>query len=130
MSIFASVKDENDQPVANMDHFVRLGYTQLSILRRELAQSEGIDLMQMEGYGEGETSWDEVDTSLRPFLDHPDDEGSLSPRECFEVYPTMERILEGWRDDSHKPEMITDIGLEIVEVMKACSKNGWELTFS
>jgi hypothetical protein len=111
---------------------IRLGYAELATLRRCLAEDEGFDLMSMEGFGDGERPWDEVDSRLKPFLGHEDDGGSINPTECFEVYPTMERILEGWR--RNPPEGINDriinFGVQIVEAMKLCSKNGWELVFA
>jgi|SRR6185437_531696 len=111
---------------------IRLGYAELAVLRRALAETEGFDLMQMEGFGDGERPWDEVESPLKPFLNHEDDDGSIGPLECFAVYPTMERIVEGWRRDA--PEGVTDriigFGEQITETMKVCSKNGWELVFA
>ena len=58
------------------DPDVSWSYTGFGVLRRWLAQTEGFDLVEMCGFG-GQRPWSDVSTTLKPLLDHPDDDGPL-----------------------------------------------------
>lgn len=90
-------------------------------LRRALARHEGIDLDRMEGFGDGNRSWDTVTTDLKPLLNHPDDHGDLTPEQCARVVPRLREVLsdlqggEDWRFLS---------GLKLAEAMdQAVARN-------
>lgn len=72
-------------------------YIGFGVFRRELATLEGFDLDEMRGYG-GKREWDTVTTPLVPLLNHADNEGSLSPQECAQVYPRLEELIPQLHD--------------------------------
>lgn len=66
--------------------------------RTELASLEQIDLQDMRGYRPGGRSWDEVDTALRPLLDHSDCDGELAPAECEAMIPRFAELVDALSD--------------------------------
>lgn len=121
--------DDTGQKEYVSGQFVRLSYQKFGELRQELARFEGFELREMKGYA-GDKSWDEVETALKPILSGADDNTTLTPMECFAVYPRLEHVLGRLRADGGASDAILDIGDRIVGVMKACAQNGWELVFS
>ena len=76
------------------------GYIGFTLFRSVLADHEGFDLMQMEGFGPLRSGvphpcvpWDTVTTPLRPLLDHSDVEGHLTPEECRQVASRLREII-------------------------------------
>lgn len=108
------------------------------LFRRRLAEAEGLDLEEMQGYGKynefgnhvpGARSWDEIDTPLKPLLDHSDCDGELTPEECAQVFPRLRKILEGWDLDDPGFHYDYRSGLRLADCMEACTKAGEKLEF-
>lgn len=70
--------------------------------RERLAEAEGINLRDMEGYG-GTRSWELPNgtpvTPLAPFLCHSDCDGYLDGYDCASVLPRLRFIVASWPDD-------------------------------
>ncbi|AWN03857.1 hypothetical protein PBI_PEREGRIN_17 [Rhodococcus phage Peregrin] len=107
--------------------------------RTRLAEAEGIDLNQMEGFqrpiGEcARNSWTndagEDITILRPFLDHSDCDGELSWQECEQVVDRLAEILNEWAKASES-EFDHDVyeGRVLVTEMRACINHKEALEF-
>ena len=83
-------------------------YRGFNSFRRRLAQEEGFNLNEMEGFEplweidvpKGRP-WSEVNTQLVALLNHSDCDGELSPLECAEVAARLEEILDKWRDQDN-----------------------------
>ncbi|MFF3488198.1 hypothetical protein ACFYXC_33660 [Streptomyces sp. NPDC002701] len=75
---------------------VSWSYSGFAAFRQRLAETEGVVLAEMRGFG-GERPWSEVSTALEPLLDHPDDGGDdLSPAECASILVRLETITDQW----------------------------------
>ena len=114
-------------------------YGSFHLFRTRLAEAEGIDLNQMEGFqrpiGEyARNSWTKDDgediTILRPFLDHSDCDGELSWQECEQVVDRIEEILDEW-EKVFDSELYFDIneGRVLVSEMRACIETKEALEF-
>lgn len=99
-------------------------YELFAVFRRELAKLEGITLGEMHGYRTEGTSWDEVNTPLRPLLDHPDNDGDLSPEECTQVWPRLAFLAPLL---SSEYDRINGAGL--AEDMRKAAESGQRLEF-
>ena len=82
------------------------GYMAFHRFRQRLAAAEGLDLNRMEGFGgmlpdtgHPLISWNEVDTTLTPFLHHSDCDGYLTVRQMRQIIPRMKEIISGWPED-------------------------------
>lgn len=113
-----------------------MNYGAFSHFRHRLAAAEGIDLRMMEGFRHPETlelgptiSWSDVQTPLRPFLDHPDDHGHLTPKKCAQMLPRLIEILDTWESVGAEPKFHTTRGRHLVEAMRACVATGKKLKF-
>lgn len=98
-------------------------YSGFNNFRTRLALEAGINLKKMEGfieldreqtikevgwegyrkaikeeYERGKISWDTIDDPLKPFLNHSDCEGELSPEECAQIAPRIRELVERWPD--------------------------------
>jgi hypothetical protein len=74
-------------------------YRGFHAFRRRLAEAEGFDLDQMEGFG-GDRTWnttagDSV-TPLEPLLYHSDCDGYLDSWDCEQVLPRLRAIVASW----------------------------------
>jgi hypothetical protein len=91
--------------------------------RVRVAESVGIDLEKMEGYGkpfEGKP-WDD-NNPLTPFFNHSDCDGEWTLDDCEQIAPALRKILEGWPDnelDYDRKE-----GLILVEMMEHVIEEG------
>lgn len=71
--------------------------------RERLATIEGFTLDEMSGFAPFDApqdwtgrSWDDVDTPLKPLLNHSDCDGELTPQECAEVLPRLREVVSRW----------------------------------
>lgn len=106
--------------------------------RTRLAASEGFDLDEMQGFGKGEyftddrvhgtRPWDEIDTPLKPLLNHSDCDGHLTPEECAQVAPRLREVVNGWPDTiEHHYHRLS--ALNLAACMEACAAAGENLEF-
>jgi hypothetical protein len=117
-----------DDDVASPD--VSWSYTGFSMFRKWLARVEGFALAEMDGFG-GDRQWSSVSTTLAPLLNHPDDEGDLTPAQCAAMLPRLEEILNQRESDDSDPVLrrrIEDVS-ELVTVLRVCVDEDVELLF-
>ncbi|MWA08455.1 hypothetical protein [Streptomyces sp. BA2] len=117
-----------DDDVASPD--VSWSYTGFSMFRKWLAQAEGFSLAEMDGFG-GDRPWSSVSTTLAPLLNHPDDEGDLTPAQCAAMLPRLETILNQRQPDNSDPvfrRRSEDVS-ELVTVLRICVDKDVELIF-
>jgi hypothetical protein len=117
-----------DDDVASPD--VSWSYTGFSLFRKWLAWVEGFALAEMDGFG-GDRQWSSVSTTLAPLLNHPDDEGDLTPAQCAAMLPRLEDILNQRESDDSDPVLrrrIEDLS-ELVTVLRVCVDKDVELLF-
>ncbi|MEW2810910.1 hypothetical protein AB0929_28030 [Streptomyces massasporeus] len=117
-----------DDDVASPD--VSWSYTGFSMFRKWLARVEGFALAEMDGFG-GDRQWSSVSTTLAPLLNHPDDEGDLTPAQCAAMLPRLEDILNPRESDDSDPVLrrrIEDVS-ELVTVLRVCVDKDVELLF-
>ncbi|WP_220506377.1 hypothetical protein [Microbispora sp. H10830] len=116
---------DNDDVTCN----VSWSCTWFGYFRRELATAEGFDLDSMAGFG-GDRSWDTVETSLAPLLNHPDDSGDLTAAECAQVLPRLSEIISSWRTrPSEHWQAYAERGQDLIEVLQVCIRQGVSLMF-
>ncbi|GAA2621897.1 hypothetical protein [Streptomyces tubercidicus] len=110
---------------------VSWSYSGFAAFRRRLAETEGIILSEMWGFG-GERPWSEVSTALEPLLDHPDDGGDdLSPAECASMMVRLGAITDQWAregSDRFLQQHIED-ARQLAGVMRLCIEKGVPLAF-
>ncbi|MEU2976984.1 hypothetical protein ABZ678_08195 [Streptomyces hirsutus] len=117
-----------DDDVASPD--VSWSYTGFGMFRKWLAQVEGFALAGMDGFG-GDRQWSSVSTTLAPLLNHPDDEGYLTPAQCAAMLPRLEEILGRHEPDAGDPLLrrrIEDVSA-LVTVLRICVDKDVELVF-
>ncbi|MFJ8016763.1 hypothetical protein [Streptomyces sp. NPDC096339] len=105
-------------------------YTGFGMFRKWLAQIEGFTLAEMRGFG-GERPWSEVSTPLTPLLDHPDDDGHLTPAHCAAILPRLSEIAGQLQDDRLDPvwqRRIQDVR-QLVVVLQFCVARDVDLLF-
>ncbi|MFE1850602.1 hypothetical protein ACFYYI_42295 [Streptomyces sp. NPDC002387] len=108
---------------------VSWSYTGFNMFREWLAQAEGLTLAEMNGFG-GDRMWDSVSTTLAPLLDHPDDEGSLTPTQCAAMLPRLEAITDQQpKDGDPVHERRVDDMRQLVAVVRYCLEKEVELIF-
>lgn len=118
-----------DGDVASPD--VSWSYTGFGVFRRWLAQTEEFDLCEMRGFG-GQRVWSEVNTTLTPLLNHPDDDGpDLSPAQCASLLPRLREIADQWPDGSKDPlvQQHIDSIRRLVTVLRLCVEKDVDLLF-
>ncbi|MFF3835568.1 hypothetical protein ACFYXX_32965 [Streptomyces sp. NPDC002458] len=116
-----------DDDVTSPD--VSWSYTGFNMFREWLAEAEGFALAEMNGFG-GSRMWGSVATTLTPLLDHPDDEGSLTPAQCAAMLPRLEAITyESHEEEDPVHERRVDDVRQLVAVMKYCLEKEVELVF-
>ncbi|WP_055629841.1 hypothetical protein [Streptomyces hirsutus] len=117
-----------DDDVASPD--VSWSYAGFGMFRKWLAQVEGFTLAGMDGFG-GDRQWSSVSTTLAPLLNHPDDEGDLTPTQCAAMLPRLEEILGRHEPDAGDPLLrrrIEDVSA-LVTVLRICVDKDVELVF-
>ncbi|MFJ8595166.1 hypothetical protein [Streptomyces sp. NPDC093598] len=109
---------------------VSWSYTGFNMFRQWLAHAEGFTLAEMNGFG-GDRTWSTVSTTLAPLLDHPDDEGSLSPAQCAAMLPRLESIIDPRQHVDSDPvlQRRIDDTRQLVTVMRYCLDKDVELIF-
>ncbi|MFD0140782.1 hypothetical protein ACFVIL_43770 [Streptomyces sp. NPDC127159] len=108
---------------------VSWSYSGFNMFREWLAQAEGLTLAEMNGFG-GDRMWDSVSTTLAPLLDHPDDEGSLTPTQCAAMLPRLEAITDQQpKDGDPVHERRVDDVRQLVAVVRYCLEKEVELIF-
>ncbi|MET9045750.1 MULTISPECIES: hypothetical protein [unclassified Streptomyces] len=108
---------------------VSWSYTGFNMFREWLAQAEGLTLAEMNGFG-GDRMWDSVSTTLAPLLDHPDDEGSLTPTQCAAMLPRLEAITDQQpKDGDPVHERRVDDVRQLVAVVRYCLEKEVEVIF-
>ncbi|MGW7086779.1 hypothetical protein ACWGH2_25260 [Streptomyces sp. NPDC054871] len=109
---------------------VSWSYTGFSMFRKWLAQAEGFSLAEMDGFG-GDRPWSSVSTTLAPLLNHPDDEGDLTPAQCAAMLPRLEAILDQRQPDDSDPVLRrrSEDVRELVTVLRICVDKDVELVF-
>ncbi|MFE2601392.1 hypothetical protein ACFXCZ_33685 [Streptomyces sp. NPDC059396] len=110
---------------------VSWSYSGFAAFRRRLAETEGVALSEMWGFG-GERQWSEVSTALEPLLDHPDVGGDdLSPAECASILVRLDTITDEWaREDGHQllQQHIED-ARQLMVVLRHCIEKDVPLIF-
>jgi len=98
--------------------------------REALAEEEGLKLRSMEGYG-GELSWEHVNTTLAPLLNHSDCDGFLSPWDCKDMLPRLREIRHKWRDLGYV-DRAYDVGQmgQLIYGMEHCVEHRCAVVFS
>lgn len=100
-------------------------YSGFRRFRTALADHEGVDLDQMEGFG-GDQPWEPVTTALKPLLDHSDCEGEITPQDCATTAPRLRQVVAAiWPDGSHDRRA----GLMLAEGMEAAAEADEPLEF-
>ncbi|MFF8476025.1 hypothetical protein [Streptomyces sp. NPDC015414] len=117
-----------DDDVASPD--ISWSHYGFNLFREWLAQVEGFALPEMAGFG-GKRAWSSITTTLAPLLNHPDDDGGLTPTQCVAMLPRLKEIV-GERpqvvDDPVLQRRINDIR-QLIAVMKYCVDKGVPLDF-
>ncbi|MBJ6613668.1 hypothetical protein [Streptomyces sp. I4(2020)] len=106
-------------------------YTGFGVFRRWLAQAEGFELNEMDGFG-GQRSWKDVSTTLAPLLNHPDDDGpDLTPGQCAAMLPRLQEIADQPREGSIDPllQRHLDDVRQFVIVLRLCLEKDVDLLF-
>ncbi len=100
-------------------------YSWFRKFRRRLADSIGINIRDMAGFG-GEISWGTVHDDIVPLLDHSDCDGELSPDDCAKVAPRLSEVINPWPNDDWMREQRMILAAE----MERHSASGEYLVFS
>ena len=106
-------------------------YIPFGDFRRKLAAHIGIRLTDMYGYG-GDQEWDTVASPLRHLLDHPDNDGELSPQQAVELAPALQQALFALaKDTDYGPAYSYDMqhGRELVELLARCASENIPVLF-
>lgn len=106
-------------------------YTGFGVFRRWLAQAEGFELGEMDGFG-GQRPWSDVSTTLAPLLDHPDDGGpDLTPFQCAAILTRLQEIAYQPQEGSIDPllQRHLDAARQFVVVLQLCIEKNVDLLF-
>jgi len=98
--------------------------------RKMLAETVGIDLEKMEGFGSPPykgISWDGIDDEIIPLLNHSDCEGELTAQECKQVAPRLREIASQWEDGAYNHDKVN--ALILADSMAKCAQDGEPLIF-
>lgn len=110
---------------------VSWSYTGFGVFRRWLAQAEGFELNEMDGFG-GQCPWNDVSTTLAPLLNHPDDDGpDLTPIQCAAILPRLQEIADqpqGGASTRSSNGTSTD-ARQFVVVLQLCIEKDVDLLF-
>ena len=98
-------------------------YSGFNRFRESLAKEIGFNLNDFKGFG-GKRGWEEMDSGLKPLLNHSDCDGYLTKRECELIVPAMKEIIKGWDDDYDRQQAESLIG-----GMEDVIRNGGRLEF-
>ncbi|MFD9434174.1 hypothetical protein [Streptomyces sp. NPDC060002] len=110
---------------------VSWSYTGFGVFRRWLAQAEGFELNEMDGFG-GQRSWKDVSTTLAPLLNHPDDDGpDLTPAQCAAILPRLQEIADQPQEGNMDPllQRHLDDARQFVAVLHLCIEKDVDLLF-
>ncbi|MFJ4426303.1 hypothetical protein [Streptomyces bobili] len=110
---------------------VSWSYTGFGVFRRWLAQAEGFELDEMDGFG-GQRPWSDVSTTLAPLLNHPDDDGpDLTPNQCATILPRLQEIADQPQEASIEPllQRHLDDARQFVVVLQLCVERDVDLLF-
>ncbi|MFG3261810.1 MULTISPECIES: hypothetical protein [Streptomyces] len=110
---------------------VSWSYTGFGVFRRWLAQAEGFELDEMDGFG-GQRPWSDVSTTLAPLLNHPDDDGpDLTPNQCATILPRLQEIADQPQEASIEPLLHRhlDDARQFVVVLQLCVERDVDLLF-
>ncbi|MEU0673651.1 hypothetical protein ABZ330_12265 [Streptomyces sp. NPDC006172] len=110
---------------------VSWSYTGFGAFRRWLAQAEGFELDEMEGFG-GQRPWDDVSTTLAPLLNRPDNAGpDLTPIQCATILPRLREIADQPQGRSRDPllQRHLDDAHQLVVVLQLCIEKNVDLLF-
>ncbi|SHF88580.1 hypothetical protein SAMN05444320_105347 [Streptoalloteichus hindustanus] len=123
--VLCPADDDTDSPD------ISWSYNRFDVFRRRLAQAGGFTLSEMRGFG-GERPWDSVSTTLEPLLDHPDDDGTLTPAQCAAILPRLEAIADQWRQCDNDPLLkpYVDDALQLVTVLRCGVDKNVDLLFA
>lgn len=77
------------------------GYVSFGVWREYVALAAGIKLYGMEGYG-GKKRWNVVDEGLRIILNHADNEGEISTKDCKKVADSLQELMIKIKDKDHR----------------------------
>lgn len=115
-----------------------ISYSSFYIFRKQIGQSIGIDIEEMEGFGKshfldkeykkiGVRSWEEVKSPLKYLLNHSDCEGKLTWEQCELIAPILLMVIFLWED-----LFLSDLkkfGFELGEIMEYCASHHKDLEF-
>ncbi|GAB1340358.1 hypothetical protein ACE1SV_69480 [Streptomyces sp. E-15] len=96
-----------------------------------MAQAEGFELDEMDGFG-GQRPWNDVFTTLAPLLNHPDDDGpELTPVQCAAILPRLHEIVDQPRGREAGPvaQRHIDDFRKLVVVLQLCIEKDVDLLF-
>lgn len=104
-------------------------YSGFSSFRSRLAEKIGIDLNSMEGFGRFDKSprksWDTINDPIKPFLNHSDCDGELSPEECKSIASRLRELVKAWHEDDYDKVN----ALKLADAMDLCVQEGVCLEF-
>ena len=100
-------------------------YSGFNLFRERLAQSVGIQLREMEGFGEAQISWDILADEIKPLLMHSDCDGTMSPEECRAVAPRLRELIAPWPADDYDRQH----GALLSDMMEFCAESNTDLLF-
>lgn len=78
-------------------------YSGFHTFRERVAREIGIDLNSMQGFG-GSISWEKIVDPISKFLYHSDCDGTITPEDCFAIYPRLRELVKDWPD--HDPDKV------------------------
>jgi hypothetical protein len=104
-------------------------YSGFHEFRIRLARQIGIDLDNMKGFGGEKRSWDTVNDPIKPFLNHSDCDGTLSPKDCAQIAPRLKELLAQWEPIDADAEHGIRHGAILVRDMETCAKTGQSFIF-
>jgi hypothetical protein len=100
--------------------------------RERLAEAEGFNFRDMDGHAPLDApedwvgrSWDEVDTPLKPLLNHSDCDGYLHATECEQMIPRLRQIISSWPESDYDRRQ----GEALIAGMEHCVQHGCAVVF-
>lgn len=97
--------------------------------RTHLANSIGIDLDMMKGFG-GDRKWPSAENEpLIHLLYHSDCDGELTPEQCKVIAPRLREIVSSWPDSDYKVMYDKKNALLLADGMEEAAANGEPLEF-
>lgn len=124
------IRPVNYKELACCGPWAQFAYGGFHRFRCMLASEDGIILDAMAGFG-GELPWDGVTSALAPLLNHPDNEGDLTPAECREILPRLGEIKAKWSQGepgSAEAEEVPWLG-DLITVLRYCELTGVNAAF-